>query len=411
MKLIGLLYFKCQRFRSFRILVANLYPILMKLKIINLLQKINKGSFDDPFDLSKKQGAIKGLPRIYDIDISKMGPLEKYNVDFRQLIDPQREYTFGFLMNPGDYDVKNIRNACNTLGVNFIIYDINNPSLYKELSISECDGIFIYPVYGYVTMRNAFHEAAQILSSETGLKIYPSLRELNIYESKRTLAHFLAINGIPHPETSVFLDFKSARNFIETSKFPLVFKTHTGASAKGVEILKNKKQALKLARQLFYKYYYRKMEIEKRSIEWGYMLLQEYIDDAKEYRIIKVGDSWFGYQKWKSQNQVFLSGSGFQKMINPSEDILNFCYDIAFNYHFTTMCFDIFENKQGEFLVNELQTWFGSYDPSEMFVDNIPGRYRKVEGKWIFEQGFFNTHGSMPLRLIHFISLLQGTDR
>jgi len=405
MKTIRNLLDRCLRYRSFRILMANLFPFLKRFKIINLIHKLNKGSFSDPYDIVEGQDI--GVFRTYDIDTNKLGSVEKFHIDFRRLIKIEKDYTIGFVMNPDNYGLNNIKSACNILGVQYIIYNIKNPSLYREIVKSVCDGIFIYPVSDNNIIRNVFHEAAQILSSETKLNIYPSLRELNIYESKRTLANFLAINDIPHPATSVFYEYESAKNFLEVSKFPVVFKTHIGASASGVEILKNKKQALKLARQLFFKYYLRKMEIEKRSIEWGYMLLQEYIDEVKEYRVIKIGDSWFGYQKWKNQNQIFLSGSGMCRMINPREEVLNFCYNIAVKYHFTTMCFDIFENKQGQFLVNELQTWFGSYDPTEMYVDNIPGRYCRLDGKWIFEPGFYNIYGSILLRLTHMISLLQ----
>jgi glutathione synthase/RimK-type ligase-like ATP-grasp enzyme len=246
------------------------------------------------------------------------------------------------------------------------------------------------------------------LSTETELLIYPTLRELNIFEAKRTLINFLVINNIPHPATTIFYDYESARDFIEVCRFPLVFKTHVGSSANGVEILKNKRQALKLSRQLFNKYYMRKMETEKRNTDWGYLLLQEYFEDVKEYRIIKVGDSWFGHQKWKANSQIFLSGSGFVKWINPAKGLLDFCYDIAVKYHFTTMCFDIFENNQGDFLVNELQTWFGSFNPSQMYLeDGTPGRYRKLNGNWVFEAGLFNIYGNMLLRLVDFISFIQ----
>jgi len=405
MKTIGILVAKLQRFRRFRILVANLYPMLTKLKIIKLLQRINKGSISDPYDHEKNQNA--GLINTYDIDINKLGPIESYNVDFRKFVSLYKDYTFGFLTKPNDYDLNNIRNACNILGVKVIIFNIKDPNLYYKIAKSDLDGIFIYPVFENDLIRNLFHEAVQILCSETKLRIYPSIRELNIYESKRTLADFLAINDIPHPKTSVFYDYGSAKEFLKTAEYPLVFKTHVGASASGVEILRNKKEALKLARNLFFRYYLRKLEVEKRAIEWGYMLLQEYIEDAKEFRIIKVGDSWFGYQKWKNENQEFFSGSGVCKMIDPPEDLLNFCRNISVKHDFTTMSFDIFENKKGNYLVNELQTWFGSYDPTEMYVDNTPGRYINLNGKWAFEPGFFNIHGSMLLRLIHFISILQ----
>ena len=405
MSIINILLTKLLRFRSFRIFLVNVYPVLKKFKIIFLFQKLNNGSFSDPwdhFEINKK-----GILKTHDLEnFSATEALVKYTIDAENLIVLDRSYNFGILSG-SVFDLNDIEQACKALNVKYTVYDIKDPALFEKITNSDCDGIFISPSFANVIDRNVFHELTQILSSETSLKIYPTVRELNIYESKRTLAAFLSVNKIPHPSTSVFYDFEKAKVFLDTCRYPVVFKTHIGASSSGVEILRNKKQAVKMAEQLFFKYYLRKMETEKRSIEWGYMLLQEYIDDVKEYRVIKAGDSWFGYQKWKEQHQIFLSGSGKQKMINPSFGLLDFCYGVAEKFHFTTMCFDIFENKKGEFLVNELQTWFGSYDPTEMYVNNIPGRYRMIEGEWTFEPGFYNVYGTNLLRIAHFISLLQ----
>ena len=393
MNIVSKLLTRCIKFRSFRILLAKIYPILNRLRIIKVLQRINKGSFSDSWGHFKDYDSLE----------------KKYVVDFNKLVKQRKEYTFGFLTNGIETDTDFIIKPFELLGVKCLIYDISDASLYKNLAKCSCDGMFIHPVYSNNLTRTLYHEAVQILSTETRLKIYPTIRELNIHDSKRSLANFLAINNIPHPTTNIFYDYTPARDFILRSEFPLIFKTHIGASSSGVEILRDKQQALRLAGQLFNKYYLRKLEIDKRSTEWGYMILQKYIENAKEFRIIKVGDSWFGYQKWKNEDQDFMSGSGVQKWINPSEMLLDFCYDIAVRYSFNSMCFDIFENKKGEYLVNELQTWFGSYDPTEMCVDNIPGRYRKIEGKWTFEPGYYNIYGSNLLRLIHFISILQET--
>jgi glutathione synthase/RimK-type ligase-like ATP-grasp enzyme len=408
MRLIADLLNQGLKFRTFRILLARIYPFLKKFKIIEFLQKLNKGSLSDPFDHVVVQN--KGLFRTYDLEgFDTHEALKKYTIDAENLLNLKKEYNFGFLLDSNDYDLKNIKDASKALKkVEYTIYDIKSTDLIEKLNKSECDGIIIYPTSANIIIRNAFHEVSQIIASETNLKIYPTLNELNIYESKRTLAYFLQINNIPHPATFVFYDSEKAKIFLETCKYPIIFKTHFGASASGVEILKNKRQAQRMVKQLFLKYYLRKLETERRNMDWGYMILQEYIEDVKEYRIIKVGDSWFGYQKWKNESQTFLSGSGKQKFIKPSEELLEFCYNIAEKQHFTTMSFDIFENKQGKFLVNELQTWFGSYDPSEMYINNIPGRYRKIKDKWTFEPGFFNVYGSNLLRITHFISILQG---
>lgn len=389
---------KLKEYRSFRILFAKVYPLMMKLKILKVLRFINKGSFNDAWAIAERD-EIHGKSRI-----------ENYAVDFAKLIKIDKKYKIGFLLDPTERDNENINQACLALGVDNILYEIRDPLLYHKLRDCTCDALVICPSHDNNLIRSAFHEAVQVISSEMKFMLYPTARELNFYEAKRTLNNFLIVHNIPHPETHVFYDLKTTLAFLENSKYPIVFKTHLGSSSSGVEILRNKKQALKLARHLFNDYYLRKMETESRSIEWGYMLVQQYIEDAKEYRIIKIGDSWFGYQKWKTDKQDFMSGSGVLKWINPSGDLLDFCYQIANQHQFTTMCFDIFRNRLGKYMVNELQTWFGSYDPTEMYVNDIPGRYCKRDNEWIFEPGMFNVHGSMALRMVDLIKNLQKIE-
>ena len=405
MKIISVLLPKLMKYRSFRLIMARTYPVLKKSGILGLLQKLNNGSMSDPYDHA--DSGKKGLMRTYDlVNFDAAGALKKYSVKATDLIKSDREYKLGLLVDD-DIEFNDLESACKALKIRYVIYDIKDPGLPEKLINTDCDGILILPYSNSIVFR-AFQEVTQILASETNLRIYPTLRELSFYESKLILANFLKLNNIPHPPTTVFYDYPRVKAFLETCQYPVVFKTSAGASASGVEILRNKRQAIKLAKQLFHKYYLRKFETERRDLVWGYMLLQEYVDEAKEFRVIKSGDSWFGYQKWKEPHQVFLSGSGLCRYtVSPSEDLLDFCKALADKYRFTTMCFDVFENKKGEYLVNELQTWFGSYDPAEMYVNNVPGRYRFIGGKWIFEPGFFNVYGTNLLRIAHFISLLQ----
>lgn len=395
MKILRIIVAKLKEYRSFRVLYAKAYPLLVKFKILKTLRLINNGSFNDAW-------GIAGREEIHGKSI-----IEKYAVDFTRLVKVDKKYRIGFLLDPTERDNENIDQACHILGIDYMLYEIRDPLLFDKLRESNCNALVICPSHDNNLIRSVFHEAAQVISSEMNIMLYPTARELSFYEAKRTLNNFLMIHNIPHPVTYVFYDLKAAFTFLDTSKYPIVFKTHLGSSSSGVEILRNKKQALKLARHLFHDYYLRKMETESRSIEWGYMLVQEYLEDVREFRIIKIGDSWFGYEKWKTDKQDFMSGSGVLKWINPTGELLDFCFQIASQHQFTTMCFDIFQNKQGEYLVNELQTWFGSYDPTEMYVDNIPGRYYRNGKEWIFEPGMFNVHGSMALRMVDLINELQ----
>ena len=67
---------------------------------------------------------------------------------------------------------------------------------------------------------------------------------------------------------------------------------------------------------------------------------------------------------------------------------------------------DIFETKNHEYFINELQASFGSYADSQMYIDGKPGRYRYVDGNFVFEEGLFNTFGSNRLKLEHFVEIL-----
>jgi hypothetical protein len=38
---------------------------------------------------------------------------------------------------------------------------------------------------------------------------------------------------------------------------------------------------------------------DPRDRQWGSVLFQQYIPDAREWRMIRIGDSFFGYEKIK----------------------------------------------------------------------------------------------------------------
>ena len=195
------------------------------------------------------------------------------------------------------------------------------------------------------------------MTDDLGKIIYPSYKELWIWESKRRMRDWLVAHNIPHPNTFIFYDLEQALNFINHTQMPLVMKLNHGSSSKGVAILKRKG----LAKRTIIKAFKKGLVVRRgdpRERQWGYVILQEYLPDVKEWRMVRIGESFFGHQKRKIGD--FHSGSTGVIWDHPPEDLLNFLLYVTDAGSFTSMNLDIFETLDGRYLVNELQTVFGA---------------------------------------------------
>ncbi len=68
---------------------------------------------------------------------------------------------------------------------------------------------------------------------------------------------------------------------------------------------------------------------------------------------------------------------------------------------------DIFETKDGEYSINELQAFFGSYLDYQMSIEGHHGRYVYKDGDFVFEEGDFNVLGSTKIKMEDFIEQLK----
>jgi glutathione synthase/RimK-type ligase-like ATP-grasp enzyme len=328
-----------------------------------------------------------------------------YPTDYNALLTNKRVACIGFLSAAGDELIPDFVASCEELNVAHQLFDFKSIDLFDRIKQANCDVLLVRPSFPTAFERQAFFEKVWTIATEMQCAIYPSLKELSIYEAKRQLSYFVEAHAIPHPPTRVFLDKKQAEDYIQQCEYPQIFKAHNGASSSSVEILYNRSQAREYVNCLFDSYYVNKKLFDARDIDFGYLLLQKYIKNVREFRILKIGESWFGHEKSKNDQQEFMSGSGIMKWTAPPTNVLNFCREIALKHQFTTMCFDVFlDNDTNELFINELQTWFGSYNPSQMYVNDLPGRYVYSNAEWRFEQGLYNEHQSMKLRIVDIIN-------
>ena len=318
------------------------------------------------------------------------------------------EIIVGILKGFHEKEAEKYRKACEDLQFWCEIIDFLSPNWIANIEKSKADIFMVRPDVSNSVKKQMYDERLFFLTKSMKKKIYPSYDELFIYENKRNMAYWLEINKVPHPKTKVFYLTKNIDPVLDNLKkvsYPIVYKTYIGSAAQGVKILQSYKQAKNLVNQIIKKGFKIKHG-DKHDIHWGYAIFQDFIPNAKEWRIIKIGNSFFGHQKLKSGE--FHSGSHKVEWIAPSKKLLRFCKDICDKGNFTSMDIDLFEDESGRYFVNELQSIFGSYDPSQMYINGKPGRflYDRELDDWIFEEGYFCQNYSHNLRIEFAVSEL-----
>lgn len=290
------------------------------------------------------------------------------------------------------------KRAARDLKLDLVIVDPLSDFWYQNAKNSRCDGFLFAIQHTSRIYREAFKERMELFYKKE-LAVWPTWTESYIYEAKRSLAGFLNAKKIPHPKTSIFFKKEEALDFVKNYSSPLIMKTDMGASASGVALLRNNKEKIQ-AVDLMFKNGFVSDERSHHEKDWGYIIFQEFLPNIREFRIIKIGDYWFGHEKIVNQG-YFHSGSGLNSWEVPSERVFNFCRNIAVSHDIHVAAFDVFQTESGNLLINEIQTWFGSYNPSQMYFNSKPGAF-VYNGKWEFLEGYFNINRSANLRLVEF---------
>lgn len=328
--------------------------------------------------------------------------------------------------------------ACQRKGIEYRTIDITKNSWLEDFQKEPFDLFLLRPPCDLDGFKRLYDERLYIICKELGFETYPSYKECMIYENKRLLSYFLKANHIPHPETDVFYNFEDALLFIKTSAYPVVAKTNIGAAGSGVKLILNKEQGIKYIKKAFKgtgirrrlgpntvtgtpskwfvkalkdpKYFKKKVisYIKRhRDTQYGFVIFQEYIPHDFEWRVVRIGDSFFAYKKFKVEDKS--SGAKCLGFENPPLEMLNFIRELSDQNDFKCAAFDLFP-VNNKYLVNEIQTIFGHIKDHILEVNGKPGRYLYKNNKWIFEEGDFNTNESYDLRLEHAINCLKVED-
>lgn len=329
----------------------------------------------------------------------------------------------GVFTTPMPHIVDQAIASCQALGVDYKVVDIFSANWIENVkAASDCDGFFCPSLCVSQDLKTIQDERYYFVSQVMHRPIYPDFTGLYIHESKRNMAAWLEINGYPHAKTRVFTDRKEALAYLDNCQYPIVTKANVGAGASKVIIIKSKANAKRMAKKclsnsrlkfLFsgwtykmkFNHWYVPPMPDRRNRQKDYFIVQDYIPEVlHEWRILRVGNYFFGHQKLlKGQ---FASGSGMVGWVAPPRELLEIVRELTDRGGFRCMDVDIFETKDGKYCINELQAFFGSYLDYQMCIDGHHGRYVYRDGDYIFEEGDFNVFGSTKLKIEDFITIL-----
>lgn len=325
----------------------------------------------------------------------------------------------GIIITP-ERNRKKIIMALNEEKIDYTIINLidNNWLSYFQ---GQFDGYIIFPPSYPYEWTNIFFKRLYHIEHLIRNKSTPNLDAISIYESKISMHDYFKIHNIPHAKSYTFYNLQDALEYAHNCELPVVVKEDAGSGAEGVKIFKNRKKLLRLVKKSFYfsnqvkndlslqgikskLYPYKKALDTKReyfplkSRRRGFIHIQTYKDVKYEWRIIRIGDSYFGHKKIEDKHG-YHSGSLNKGWGEIPYYILNLVREVSDRRSLNNMCFDLFETENGELYFNELQAMFGTSTEEQLIVNNVPGRYVYINDSWIFEAGDFTRNGANNLRI------------
>jgi len=317
--------------------------------------------------------------------------------------------------------------ACQGRSLDYQMFDISSSSFFSDLDAYKPDIVLTRPPGNIELDKTLFDEKTYVLSKVKGYFLFPSYEETLVYENKKMLSYHLEAWKLPHPQTKVFYSMEELKGFASTTQYPVVVKSSIGASGTGVHIIRTQKQLSSYAQKAFSSkgisvrigpnrntgsiikwlkkaisnpQYAKERVADYKAIADNrpkrYVITQEYIPHDFEWRAVKIGDSYFAHRKTKDGDKC--SGTKGIDYVNPPLSLLEFVKKTCDSLGFNSVAIDLFE-AQGIYLINEIQTIFGHVQDHILEVEGKPGRYLYQEGRWVFEEGMFNSNESYDLRL------------
>jgi len=290
-----------------------------------------------------------------------------------------------------------------------------------------------------VLMARSVIAAASVM----GIAVYPDINTCWHYDDKIAQKYLLEAIEAPLVPTYVFYDLADALRWIEKAEFPKVFKLRKGAGSANVMLIKNRREAQRLAKRAFKGGFppvrkslsdakhqlqrtynstgplatLRKIFAGVRRVrrlnsflgrEIGYFYAQDFIPgNTYDTRIVVIGEKAFGFVRYVRENDFRASGGG---AVDHSLHMIDLeCVRVAFDVTRRTkaqsLAFDFLKGPGGAVQISEISYCFPAYTNS---VYNCPG-YWDERLNW--HEGHVNPEDAILIDLIEEVGAKQSFRR
>lgn len=258
---------------------------------------------------------------------------------------------------------------------NNINYNILN--LFRSDWLEQCQDLdLIIIAYNSEPSRlNELYSKVYILEKFHNKVCYPSSSDLWSYEDKIRLNYLFREYGVPYVKTFITHDYNEAMDFIKKANYPFVSKIKTGSCSRGIELIKNYRQAEKIVKKNFG---LGRKALWTYSFEKDYVYFQDYIADSTyDLRIFIVGDIILGYKRRMKGKDFRASGTGLLDRSLFPYDAIEIARYLKEKWDTTILAVDFVDtNNSKEHLVIEASISFGLDYPE----------YLEYNGKRVFYQ-------------------------
>ena len=294
---------------------------------------------------------------------------------------------------------------CEENSVSYKIVNCYDSDIIEQLK--DCAGLMWH--WSHLDYK-AQNFAKQLIKSieKMEIKVFPSFDTSWHFDDKVGQKYLLESINAPLIPSYVFYDKISALNWIQGTTFPKVFKLRGGAGSQNVKLIRNKKEAIKLAKQAFTKGFplvnknsdiKQKLWILKRdkdlksvfgmfkgigrflfprpnmgllSVQKGYVYFQEFIPNNNfDDRIIVIGDRAIGLKRFVRKGDFRASGSGNFSYEKNSFDkkSIKLAFETVKKLEAQSLAFDFIYNSNNEPLIVEISYCYSM----GAAYDNCPG--------------------------------------
>jgi len=300
-------------------------------------------------------------------------------------------------------------------------------------SLNGCDGLMWHWTHEDYRAQNF---ARQLIFSieKRGIKVYPNFDTCFHFDDKVGQKYLFETIDAPLVKSYVFYSKHDAKEWIDKTTFPKVFKLRGGAGASNVQLVKNRNKAFKLVNRAFgigfpmiskfsdfkqrmwelrrdqnskaishiirgvYRLFIPKEKIGLLQRQKGYTYFQDFVpENSFDDRIVIIGNRAIAIRRYNRVNDFRASGSGIilhdPNLFSP--ECIKIAFNVANKLNAQSLALDFVYDKSGTPLLVEMSYGF-SMGPA---YDNCPGYWDdnltwysdKVDPQRYIIQDFFNT--------------------